>query len=38
VLVARQRRDSQTSTNGIIVIPMNVAIPNSDTAFDKPCQ
>jgi hypothetical protein len=38
VLVGRQRRDSQTSTNGLIVVPMNVAIPNPDTAFDKPCQ
>ncbi len=37
VLAGRQRRDSQTSTNGLIVIPMNVPIPNPDQDLDAPC-
>lgn len=36
VLLGQQRRD-QTLARGLIVIPMNVPIPNPDPTFDRPC-
>jgi hypothetical protein len=37
VLLGKQRKDSSTIVAGLIVVPMNVPIPNQDPGFDRPC-
>jgi hypothetical protein len=38
VLLGKQRKDTSVFAEGLIVIPMNVPIPNPDPGFDRPCQ
>jgi hypothetical protein len=38
VLLGKQRRDTTTIAAGLIVVPMDVAIPNPDPGLDPPCR